>query len=214
MLYRFLLIASTALAQPIAAPLHLPPNADLFAASTRAHIAQSITRACQATPPPNTWNGGPIWARELVLSVRRLSSEQTGKQIYLDFLKSTYGYNITALNTAYGVEAGSFTDLEGDLLTRVDLTRPAVQRDDTEFLSALAKEVFTVAAAGLRSCNKNATTYSEVFDATNTPMAVIEAAVKLVEVIRLKEGNAAEWAKKLKTKVEIEGAGANRKPPQ
>ena len=202
------------MAQPIAAPLHLAPNADIFAASTRAHIAKSIARACQTPPPPNSWNGGPIWGRELVLSVRRLSSEQTGKQIYLDFLKSTYGYNIAALNAAYGVEAASFTDLEGDLLTRVELTRPAVLRDDTEFLSALAREFFTVTIAELRSCNKNATIYSEVFDATSTPTAVLQVAAKFAGVVRLKEGNAEEWSKKLKTKVEIEGARPNRKPPQ
>ena len=152
----------------------LQAGADLFSESTRAQISQVVRRACLHSPLPNSWNAGPVWGRELLINVRRLSSEQTGKQIYLDFLKSTYGYNISLLNAAYGVEAGSFTDLEGSLLLGADIKRSAVQRDDAEFLTALAKEFVTVTTAALRECNKNGVIYSESFHPDSTPSAVVE----------------------------------------
>lgn len=45
-------------------------------------------------------------------AVRRGSGESTDKQLYIAFLKRRYGYQIAAVNEAYGLEASAFTDLE------------------------------------------------------------------------------------------------------
>ena len=200
-----LILVSRVVAQPVPFSAGLPDGTDLFSKQTRTRITEGVRRACKAGP--NSWIDGPKWSRELVNATRRLSSEQPGKQIYLDFLKSTYGYNISALNAAYGVEAGAFTDLEGGLLTTADLSRVAIVKDDAEFLPALAQEFFTVTIAALRQCDKQAKIYSEIFDTAKTPVAVLEAAARLVQVVRIRNGNGEEWEKRLKVKVEITGGG-------
>lgn len=76
---------------------------------------------------------GPAW----VDAVRGMREEAPAKQQYVQFLKDTYGYNIGLLNKAYGLEAGSFTELLTYDYRRLDAQRPAVRRDDAAFLKIL-----------------------------------------------------------------------------
>lgn len=83
----------------------------------------------------------PEPAREWVTAVRRMAESAPAKQQYVQFLKELYGYNIGRLNEAYGMEAGSFTELLSYDYRRLDLARPAVRRDDAAFLKILTDAV-------------------------------------------------------------------------
>ena len=79
----------------------------------------------------------PAPAREWVTAVRAMREEAPAKQQYVQFLKDLYGYNIGALNAAYGIEAGSFTELLTYDFRRLDLSRETVRQDDASFLRVL-----------------------------------------------------------------------------
>jgi hypothetical protein len=79
----------------------------------------------------------PAPAREWVDAVRRMPENAPAKQQYVQFLKDTYGYNIGVLNDAYGLDAGSFTELLTLDHRRFDARRPAIRRDDAAFLKIL-----------------------------------------------------------------------------
>jgi len=79
----------------------------------------------------------PAPSRDWVLAIRKMGEETPGKQQYVQYLKDLYGYNIGRLNEAYGLDAGSFTELLSYDYRRLDLQRPAVRRDDDAFLKIL-----------------------------------------------------------------------------
>ena len=79
----------------------------------------------------------PAPSREWVHAVRRMREEAPAKQQYVQFLKDLYGYNIGRLNEAYGLDAGSFTELLTYDYRRLDPQRQAVRRDDEAFLKTL-----------------------------------------------------------------------------
>lgn len=87
----------------------------------------------------------PAPAREWVRAVRQWPEEAPAKQQYVQFLKDLYGYNITRLNEAYGLDAGSFTELLTYDYRRLDPQRPAVQRDDEAFLKILVNAALDAA---------------------------------------------------------------------
>ncbi|MBL8240023.1 MAG: hypothetical protein JNM66_21560 [Bryobacterales bacterium] len=81
----------------------------------------------------------PAPARAWVLAVRQMKEDAPAKQQYVQFLKELYGYNIGKLNEAYGLNAGSFTELLNYDYRRLELNRPAVERDDASFLKILTQ---------------------------------------------------------------------------
>ena len=87
----------------------------------------------------------PAPARDWVLAVRKWPEEAPAKQQYVQFLKDLYGYDIGRLNAAYGLDAGSFTELLTYDYRRLDLQRPAVRRDDDAFLKILATAALAAA---------------------------------------------------------------------
>ena len=87
----------------------------------------------------------PAPARDWVRAVRQWTEEAPGKQQYVQFLKDLYGYNIARFNEAYGLEAGSFTELLTYDYRRLDAQRPAVRRDDEAFLKILVNAALDAA---------------------------------------------------------------------
>jgi hypothetical protein len=81
-----------------------------------------------------------------------LPSSTDGKQFYIAWLKDRYAYNIARLNTAYGLEATSFTDLTESDFSKVDRKRPAVAEDDRLFLAELAAIIQQKVDVLLQSC--------------------------------------------------------------
>ncbi len=97
----------------------------------------AFLRRLPKTAPAEEVEFRPAPAREWVDAVRRMAEEAPAKQQYVLFLKETYGYNIERLNQAYGMDAGSFTELLTYDYSRLDVKRPAVRRDDEAFLKTL-----------------------------------------------------------------------------
>ncbi len=67
-------------------------------------------------------------------TVRRMAASETQKQLYIAFLKRTHGYQIAAVNQAYGLDASAFTDLESWDFATLDESRAGVVKDDIAFV--------------------------------------------------------------------------------
>lgn len=106
--------------------ISLTPWPDPFDAAFAAQVPRG--REVEFRPAPS---------RDWVHAVRRMREEAPAKQQYVQFLKDLYGYNIGRLNEAYGLEAGSFTELLTYDYRRLDAGREAVRRDDEAFLKIL-----------------------------------------------------------------------------
>lgn len=87
----------------------------------------------------------PEPAREWVHAIRRMPEAAPAKQQYVQFLKELYGYNINQLNGAYGLEAGSFTELLTYDYRRLDTQKAAVRQDDDAFLKILVRAILDAA---------------------------------------------------------------------
>jgi hypothetical protein len=85
--------------------------------------------------------------------LRLLSGTSEGKQIYIGFLKTKYGYQISKVNAEYGTDAQSFTELLESPMTQVDASRLAVRRDDAEFDIDARKEMVQGILESLRKCD-------------------------------------------------------------
>ena len=98
-----------------------------------------FSRRVPKAGPAETIEFRPAPARGWVDAVRRMDEERPAKQQYVMFLKEVYGYDINRWNAAYGLAAGSFTELLTLDWSRLDREREAVKRDDGEFLQVLVK---------------------------------------------------------------------------
>lgn len=78
---------------------------------------------------------------DAMVALRALGSDHELKSRWVDFLKERYEYNIAQVNQAYVLESTSFSDLLVDNFKLLDAQRPAVRRDDSEFLEALRKQI-------------------------------------------------------------------------
>ncbi|GAB4405435.1 MAG: hypothetical protein OHK0021_17480 [Bryobacter sp.] len=84
------------------------------------------------------------WAEATGASqVRSLPSTSDVKQLYANWLKVRYRYQINSLNAAYGTDFTSFTDLTESSFAGFNASRPAVREDDLAFQSEL--DAFTLA---------------------------------------------------------------------
>lgn len=108
----------------------LAPWPDPFHPSFASGIAARENEPIEFRPAP---------ARGWVDAVRRMAADAPAKEQYVLFLKETYGYNIASLNKAYGIEAGSFTELLTYDYRQLDTARPAIRADDGRFLKLLTQ---------------------------------------------------------------------------
>lgn len=127
---------------------------DVFDPAFQSELQRRVGNLCRERSDDRlligyAWTDPPA-AQPWVSAIRRLTPESAGKQIYIDFLKSKYGYNISRVNEGYGLEAGAFTDLmEGDF-RGLDVKRATVQADDAEFRTILVERLYQLAASAFR----------------------------------------------------------------
>ena len=76
-----------------------------------------------------------------------MTGESPGKQLYIAFLKSKYGYQIAAVNAGYGTDAQSFTELLESPMKR------GVAKDDAEFDRAVRQDIVAAILKALRLCD-------------------------------------------------------------
>ncbi len=75
--------------------------------------------------------------REPVDAARKADSADLQKQLYIAFLKKRFGYQIVALNQAYGLDASAFTELESSDFAELDDKRREVLADDASFAAEI-----------------------------------------------------------------------------
>ena len=138
-------------AEPVLVDVVLPPHFDPYLEAAQAQYDAAATAACRAPKPAGflgyRWRL-PAFASEL----RSMTSASVGKQIYIGFLKSKYGYQIAQLNRVYGLDAQSFTELQESPIVVVRMNE-TVHRDDDEFDAEARREVAASILAALRKCD-------------------------------------------------------------
>lgn len=104
-------------------------------------LEKRVAATCPAVKQQPAAGLSLTWGREAPTAelLRRLPSATDGKQFYVLWLKDRYGYNIAKVNSAYGLEAASFTDLAESNFRTLDRGREAVRKDDAEFAIDLAE---------------------------------------------------------------------------
>jgi hypothetical protein len=138
--------------EPGLVDLRLQPGFDPFSVDAKSWYAEAAIAACRVPKPPGF--AGYKWILPRVAAeLRRRSGTSEGKQIYIGFLKTKYGYQISKVNAEYGTDAQSFTELQESSLTQVDLSRPAVRVDDAEFDRDARKEMVEGILEALRRCD-------------------------------------------------------------
>lgn len=101
-------------------------------------LARKVDQACNTAKRENadgfelSWGDPPSAAK-----IGAMPAASEGKQFYIGWLKDRYGYQISKLNAAYGLESTSFSDLESMDFKQVDRRRQAVVEDDQRFLNDL-----------------------------------------------------------------------------
>jgi hypothetical protein len=140
-------------AEPGLVELKLPAHFDPFASSAKAQYEEAARNAC-AQVKPAEFNGYRWRLPPVAAELRLLSGTSEGKQIYIGFLKTKYGYQIAKLNVEYGTDAQSFTELLESPMAGVDSSRTAVRREDAEFDFDARRDMVEGILAALRSCDR------------------------------------------------------------
>jgi hypothetical protein len=76
--------------------------------------------------------------RKPAMEARKAAPDSTIRQVYLNFLKKRYGYQIQAINRAYGLDASSFTELESETFAATPTSR--MLADDAAFTADWLEE--------------------------------------------------------------------------
>ena len=128
------------------AEVKLPVHFDPFAVDAKDQYEAAARAACSAAKP--ALFVGYRWRLPAVAAeLRQMTGESPGKQLYIAFLKSKYGYRIADVNADYGTDAQSFTELLESPMTR------GVAMDDAEFDAPPRREMFEAITGALRKCD-------------------------------------------------------------
>jgi hypothetical protein len=131
--------------------LVLPSHFDPYAASAPAQYRAAAAAAYGA--PKAAGFIGYRWRLPLVAAeLRAMTGSSEGKQVYIGFLKSKYGYQIAEVNRVYGLDAQSFTELQESPIV-LKAVSEAVRRDDAEFDFDARREMVGSILKGLRECD-------------------------------------------------------------
>lgn len=123
-----------------------------------------------------------------VSALRAQEGDTPGKRRYLAFLKERYG-SVEALRTAYRIEdLKSFADLDDYDFCRLELTRPAIRRDDEAFIAIIAERIYRLTSKAFDRYDPKALVLSEKFKKHDHPMAVLRIAAKYTDVISVQPG--------------------------
>ena len=126
--------------------LKLPAHFDPFAPEAKAQYEFAARTAC-AVPKPAGFVGYRWRLPAVAAELRQMTGESPGKQIYIAFLKSKYGYQIVKLNADYGTDAQSFTELLDSPMKR------GLSAHDQEFEAPIRKEMADEILGALRRCD-------------------------------------------------------------
>ena len=132
--------------EPRSIELVLPAHFDPFAMDAPDQYLAAAKLAC-ASPKPLGFIGYRWRLPAVAAELRKMTGESPGKQIYIAFLKSKYGYQIAKLNRDYGTDAQSFTELLESPM------RKGVREHDAEFDRTARQDMVEGILAALRKCD-------------------------------------------------------------
>ena len=124
----------------------LPAHFDPFAVGAKDQYDAAAQVAC-ASPKPAGFIGYRWRLPAVASELRQVSGESPGKQIYIAFLKTKYGYQIAALNRDYGTDAQSFTELLESPMKR------GILEHDAEFDAPIRRDMLEAILGALRKCD-------------------------------------------------------------
>ena len=127
--------------------LKLPAHFDPFAVDTKVQYETAARAAC-ATPKPVDFIGYHWRLPPVAAQVRQMAGDSPGKQIYINFLKTKYGYQIASVNADFGTDAQSFTELLESPI------RSQSSKYDAEFDAPARHDMVEGILAALRKCDE------------------------------------------------------------
>lgn len=132
--------------------VRLPAGFSPFDSGADGQYQPAAALACKASKPDSF--AGYRWSLPRVARLlRSRPGSDEGKQIYIGYLKTKYGYRIQDLNKAYSLDAQSFTELlDGDWSDKAGASG-ALARDDEDFESPLRREMHDAIIKELSSCD-------------------------------------------------------------
>ena len=172
---------------------------DVFAPAYQEQTRLRVRQVCLAARNnPNLigyyWTDTPQWdirkAREKrgtdwVSAIRAMDNSAPGKLRYVQFLKEKYENGPTRFTKAYGIDAKSFDELAANDFTRLDISRPQVYRDDTEFLALIARRYYSLATQAVREYDPEHLILADRYLADDHPEFVLKEALPYIDVLSL-----------------------------
>ena len=124
------------------------------------------------------WGEGLFWEVEggnLADDFLRLPSEAPGKQAWGTFLREDRGYDIAALNAAWGTAFATWDEVTAATVLAYDAAWPKRAADKVAFVGRVAREYFEVVDTALRAADPNHLNLCVRF-ASTAPLEVAAAA--------------------------------------
>lgn len=157
---------------------------DLFDPQVREEIRRNVEAQCRAfATNPRVLGVGladqPVWTSARMVYFRSLPAGAPGKKRYVDWLRRRHR-TVQRLNEAYGTRFGSLEDALAPF--SAGESRPAVQRDDDEFLAIAADSLYGLLRAVVREFAPHHMFFGEKFVLRLSPDSVLKAVVQHVDV--------------------------------
>ncbi len=128
--------------------LRLPAHFDPYSMDAADQYAAAAGTACAV--PKVTGFIGYFWRLPAVAAeLRQRSGQSPGKQVYINFLKSKYGYRIAAVNADFATDAQSFTELLESPI------RSQSPNFDPEFDAPARRDMVEGILKALRTCDES-----------------------------------------------------------
>ena len=175
---------------------------DVFSEQYAERIEAAVQKACRQHRDNSNlvgyfWTDTPRWDLNLTRNrrgsdwptfIRSLPADSPGKHAYVRFLRTYFDGSIDKLNQAFRSQVESFDELAQESLRGLELIRPTVRQCDEAFLGIIADRIYSVAADSFRRHDPHALLLGEKFKSHDHPKAVLDAAVKYMDVISIQDG--------------------------
>jgi hypothetical protein len=144
------------------------------------------------------WTDTPTWdlhktrrfrQTDWVSEIRRLPAGTAGRERYGEFLCQQYEDSIDRFNRAYDLGLESFESIAGADLSKLDLSRYEIERDDQAFLGVIAKHYYATIATAMRKHDPEHMIFGEKYLLGDLPDQVLSAAVEHVDAIAIQPGD-------------------------
>ncbi|MEM6392145.1 MAG: hypothetical protein AAF797_05185 [Planctomycetota bacterium] len=175
---------------------------DVFDPAEQQRIADAVQATCEAhRDRPNLigyfWTDTPRWnldiarrerATDWVTTLRRLGPDAPAKRAYIDFLRETYAKDADEFARTYRLNITSFDDLPAHDFAYLELTWPAVRRDDEAFLARIADTLYRVTADAFHRHDPGRLLFGERYKSHDHHDGVLLAAAKYIDVVSIQDG--------------------------